>query len=159
MATFGLSLPASLKKLIPITMAIVLTLFFVVVTVNRIEFTDNSFLTSLEHRWIDAKFRMRGAQLSGGDIVIVGIDEKTLGKLGSYRTLDRKYLADLVDRLSAAGPKAIAFDVLFIEPQNPESDTRFAASIAKAGNVVLGAYLDLQSSPLSKEGHEATPMT
>lgn len=51
--------------------------------------------------------------------------------------------ADLIDRLSAAQPAGILFDVIFSEPGDPANDKRLAESVCNAGNVLL---------PLVREG-------
>ncbi len=55
--------------------------------------------------------------------------------------------ADLIDRLSAAQPAAILFDVIFSEPADPSHDKRLADAVCNAGNVLL---------PLVREGRGAT---
>src|SRR5437870_5720609 len=43
-----------------------------------------SFLTNIEQRSLDARFRMRGQRHADDRVVIVGIDEKTLQKVGAW---------------------------------------------------------------------------
>lgn len=69
------------------------------------------------------------------DIVIVGVDDKSLGELGQFSSWPRSYHAQLVDVLAEAGARVIVFDVLFSEPS--PHDEELAASIRNAGNVVL----------------------
>jgi len=97
----------------------------------------------------DAMMRMRPALQS--DVVIVAIDETSLGAVGRW-PWPRSVHAGLIDRLAAARPAAIGFDVLFVEP-SPD-DAQLARAIGHAGNVVLpltfsvpgnnGAPFDLQ---------------
>src|SRR5690606_37534128 len=42
-----------------------------------------------------------------------------------------------IDRLSEAGAPAIAFDITFLEPREPETDAQLAAAVRDAGNVLL----------------------
>src|SRR5215471_8212159 len=63
-------------------------------------------------------------------ITIVAIDEHTLAELGLIRTWPRTYYAQVVDRLLAAPPRVIVFDVGFFEP-SPE-DEQFAAALDRA---------------------------
>src|SRR5689334_4225076 len=120
--------PVSLMKRVPLILALATTVFFITLALNRINLADASYLTSLDLRWIDAKFRWRGHQVPGNEVVVVGIDEKTLARLGSIRTLSHSSLARLVDRLSAAGPKVIGFDTFYPDPDTsgPDNDLRFA---------------------------------
>jgi adenylate cyclase len=108
-------------------------------------------------------------------VVIVDIDEKSLRELGQW-PWPRTILAQMVDRLNAAGAAVIAFDALFSEPDRtspqsllkllqgegasepaakqllatmPDPDSQFAAAMAKAP-VVLGFNL---------VGHGGLPQT
>lgn len=69
------------------------------------------------------------------DIVIIGIDDKSLDELGQFSSWPRSYHAQLVDVLAEAGARVIVFDILFSEP-SPD-DEELAASIRNAGNVIL----------------------
>lgn len=97
------------------------------------------------------------------DVVIVDIDEASLGKLGQW-PWPRSVMADLTTRLKALGARAIAYDMVFAEPDRtspafvaarlpdtpemqpvkqamaalPDNDDIFAKAIQDAGNVVMG---------------------
>src|SRR5512147_2515141 len=43
-----------------------------------------SFLNNIEQRTLDSRFRMRGSRPVDDRVVIVGIDEKTLQKVGAW---------------------------------------------------------------------------
>lgn len=75
------------------------------------------------------------------DIVIVGVNEASLAQLGGW-PFARSLHAQVVDRLTRAGAKAIGFDVIFAEPSAPAEDARFAAAIAASGRVVLPVHMD-----------------
>ena len=75
-------------------------------------------------------------------ILLVTIDDPSLKKLGQW-PWPRSVHADLIDRLSAAQPAAILFDVIFSEPGDPANDKRLADAVCDAGNVLL---------PLAREG-------
>src|SRR5580700_8633342 len=70
------------------------------------------FLQNIEQRLLDMRFEVRGGRTPDPRIVIVGIDEKTLQHVGSF-PLPRKTYAVLIQRLSAAGAKVVAFDAAF----------------------------------------------
>lgn len=83
-------------------------------------------------------------QIDDSPVVIVAIDEPSFAELGLQWPWPRHVHAQLVDRLAGAGANMIAFDVLFTEAAGePEDDRRFAAALARAGNVVLGADVAL----------------
>jgi len=74
------------------------------------------FLRDIELSSLDLRFELRGKRPHDGNIVIVGIDEKTLQKIGSF-PLPRKNYALLIDQLSAGGARVIAFDATFPTPE------------------------------------------
>jgi len=101
-------------------------------------------------------------------IVIIDIDEQSLKEVGHW-PWSRKILADLVDKLAAAGVISITFDVVFSEPEpniaveiaasdsavliaedlralapHYDYDSRFAESIGKI-DVILGYILHRES--------------
>lgn len=69
-------------------------------------------------------------------VVIVAIDEPSLADIGAW-PWPRTVHAALIDRLSAARPAAIGYDVLFVEPK--DEDGALAAAIARSGHVLLPA--------------------
>ncbi|MCK6417800.1 MAG: adenylate/guanylate cyclase domain-containing protein [Alphaproteobacteria bacterium] len=99
----------------------------------------------------------------GAPVVIVDIDEQSLKELGQW-PWPRTVLARLVDQLAAMGAKAVAFDMVFAEPdrttpvriaqalptgsdydavrqsltQLPDHDAIFGAAIARNGRVITG---------------------
>ncbi len=75
------------------------------------------FLQNIELRTLDLRFALRGARPHDDRIVIVGIDERTLQKLGSF-PLPRKSYARLVHRLASAGARVVAFDATFPTPES-----------------------------------------
>ncbi|RKY63170.1 MAG: hypothetical protein DRQ08_10175, partial [Candidatus Latescibacterota bacterium] len=71
------------------------------------------------------------------DVVIVDIDTRSLYKLGRYHQWPRSYHAKLIDLLSRDGALAVAFDVLFIDPDRfPEEDSSLVRATREAGNVL-----------------------
>ncbi len=70
------------------------------------------------------------------DIVIVAIDDPSIQTLGRW-PWDRRVHADLIDKISAAGPRTIGYDVNFPEPSNEASDASLETALAASGKVVL----------------------
>ena len=101
-------------------------------------------LTDLEQRCIDYHFLLRGPVPQNPGVVLLGV-ERTDFQASDFREEDvaaseglrlllekpypwnRKLWALLVDKLAAAGVKAVAFDFLF-EPENP-GDPDFRAAL------------------------------
>lgn len=75
---------------------------------------------------------------NGHDIVVVGIDDESLKELGAW-PWDRKVFAELIEKLEQAGAKTIAFDVMFNEKSNPESDKALESTLGKYKNVIFPA--------------------
>jgi PAS domain S-box-containing protein len=71
---------------------------------------------------------------SSGDVVIVGIDQKSLDALGRFPWL-RSTHARLVEQLHRMGARLIALDLILSEP-SPE-DEELARAMETAGNVYL----------------------
>ncbi|EEE46647.1 adenylate/guanylate cyclase domain-containing protein [Roseibium alexandrii] len=65
---------------------------------------------------------MPSEQVSDTDIVIVTITEDTLASFPYRSPIDRRFLAELLVSLDAAGPAGIGIDVLFDSPSEPEKD-------------------------------------
>lgn len=67
-------------------------------------------------------------------IVIIAIDDRSLNALGRW-PWTRTVHAALIDRLTLAQPRAVAYDVLFTEPE--AGDPALAAALARARDVHL----------------------
>lgn len=97
-------------------------------------------LQQLDFRMKDARFRIRGPVKPDKDVVVVAIDHKSIKELGRW-PWSREVTGRLVENLGQYyGTKVTALDIVFSEPQNQTADRALAASIKKAGNVVLGYF-------------------
>jgi adenylate cyclase len=83
-------------------------------------FFDAPFLRFMELKALDLRIVSRGAMPSGGETVIVTIDEKSLSELGRW-PWPRTTIAKLVDALKGYGAKAVGFDIVFAEPDDNSS--------------------------------------
>ena len=75
-------------------------------------------------------------------IFVIGIDEETLSRYGSFDTWSREKMAELVELLSENkdnAPAVIAIDVGFYGNKDIEIDDRFCEAVKNAGNVVLAS--------------------
>ncbi|MCI0391023.1 MAG: CHASE2 domain-containing protein [Acidobacteria bacterium] len=93
----------------------------------------------------DSLMRQRGLLQAPDNIVIVAIDETSLKRFGRF-PWPRSLMARALDRLKDAQPKAIALDVLYVEPTNSSDDSALAAAIARAGNVVVAGQLTTETA-------------
>src|SRR5437868_14579568 len=74
------------------------------------------FIENIEARSLDARFNLRGSRPHDNNIVIVGLDETTLQKVGAFPILLNAY-AKMVDQLAQDGAKIVVFDANFPVPE------------------------------------------
>ncbi len=122
-----------------------------VVAFAAVLFALTPFAASLEEdfglTWL---FRMRGPRPAPPEVAVVAIDREAARSLGQSpqpvqwpRTLH----ARLIDALAGAGARVVSFDVSFRTPARDEEDDRaLAAALARAGNVVLLDFLEVQDT-------------
>ncbi len=97
-------------------------------------------LNDLERQSVDERFSWRGAQSPGDDIVIVGIDQSTLEKLGTRPPLPRAAYAQVLERIRAGSPRVVAIDTQFIGRSDPANDAALLDAIARDGPVLLATH-------------------
>ncbi|MBZ0250713.1 MAG: CHASE2 domain-containing protein, partial [Burkholderiales bacterium] len=108
---------------------------------------------ALERRGLDALTVLAAPGESSQPIVLVAINEESFEALKLRWPWPRGTHAELLDRLALGGAAVVAFDVLLADASDPQEDEAFAASIRRAGNVVLAAdftYAETQSARLWK---------
>ncbi|MHB8918222.1 MAG: CHASE2 domain-containing protein [Desulfocucumaceae bacterium] len=81
----------------------------------------------------DSWFSLKGKIPPGEKVVIVGIDDASVGKIGN--SIPRSTHGRLLEQLREAG--IVGFDVQFEAKGQPEEDQSFAQAIKKHGRVVL----------------------
>ena len=118
-------------------------------------------LDGLERRMLDLHFVVRGETRRNPDILLVTIDEatrKTMGK--AISAISRKEYAKVLDALTAAGAKLVAFDLDLATSK--EGDDELAQSIACAGNVILSSYIAMgdwvRPAPVFRNAEAACPV-
>jgi|GEM_PF-3206625 len=126
------------------TAAILLVVALLVAITLRFSFPlTASILEKIEWKSLDTRFQIRGPlpheelERISGQVAIIAMDDAATRRFG--HPLPRSVHAQLVQKMKAAGARAIIFDVIFADPnrQNPQGDLQFARSIQKAGNVFL----------------------
>ncbi|HXE74305.1 MAG TPA: adenylate/guanylate cyclase domain-containing protein [Candidatus Xenobia bacterium] len=75
------------------------------------------FIESLELKTYDARFRARGQTAPAPEIIIAGIDQPTLARLGSW-PIPRSHYARLLANLTADGARVVGFDINFPKPDD-----------------------------------------
>ena len=105
------------------------------------------FLGPLERQdqWVqDSLYQLPHAV--NGQIVIIGIDEKSLNELGPYNTWNRGIFADALEILAKDPehqPSVTAIDILFSGESDPVLDRRLATAAGKLGHVITASLAEL----------------
>jgi adenylate cyclase len=110
-----------------------------------------SLMHDTELASVDTRFSIRGDDPPRDDIVLVLIDDITDDELPVRFPFPRSLHAKVIDAVSAEGPKAIAYDVEFLQPTKPKEDFALIDAVARAGpnKVVLA---DTQPNELGESG-------
>jgi adenylate cyclase len=132
-------------------------------------------LSAFDARAVDLRLRARGPEPASPEVVIVAIDNDAIAKMGRW-PWSRPTLARLLEKIDAAAPAVIGFDIVQSEPTaapdfsaleqrvdaaalaqlrkawegGSPDDKALAEAIAKSGRVVLGYFFDFS-------GRESTP--
>jgi CHASE2 domain-containing sensor protein len=97
-------------------------------------------LAGLDRESVDLRYHARGGQAPDPGIVIVAVDDKTIGAINQALPIPRNYYAQALDRLKAANAKLIVVDVQFIGASaSPADDNALVDAIGRDGPVVLAA--------------------
>ncbi|MBR0566701.1 adenylate/guanylate cyclase domain-containing protein [Azoarcus sp. L1K30] len=119
-------------------------------------------LDTVRHAVFDHYQRWRPAEAVGEPVRVIDIDEESLARFGQW-PWSREVLAQLADRLFAAGVSVVGFDMLFaeadrhgrddggLESASAGSDSRFARSLAN-GPSVIGFVLAQRGTDPSAAG-------
>ncbi|WP_225782601.1 CHASE2 domain-containing protein [Xenophilus sp. Marseille-Q4582] len=91
-------------------------------------FQRSGVLERLDLALYDAVLRL-DATAPHPDILIVAVDEASLQAVGRW-PWPRERHAELMERLAAARPRAVALDMLFTEPGDPAADAALARAFA-----------------------------
>lgn len=102
-------------------------------------------LESLERSAMNALFRTRGERAPRTRIVILTMDDDTAAHL-KQATPPRQIYADAIRRVTAAGAKTIALDILFDAPTDETQDAALESACRASGRVVQAATFNMQSS-------------
>jgi CHASE2 domain-containing sensor protein len=112
------------------------------------------FLERFDLRMQDGMFKLRGDINPRGNIVIVGIDERSLDQIGKWPWTQDK-LTQLISNISSESPKVLVLDIFLPESIDEDTSGRtelLANEIRHAGNVILPIYFNL-----SEVGMTPTP--
>lgn len=95
-------------------------------------------LQPLQNAAIDESFSLRGARPPPAGIVIVAVDNYSLGRINSQLPIPRSYYARLLDVLHRANPRLIGLDLQFIgASSHPPQDRALLSAFARDGPVLV----------------------
>ncbi len=95
----------------------------------------------LDHLLYDALIRQAQRPVSD-EIILVVIDDRSLQEVGVW-PWPRQVHAALVEHIGAAGPKALAYDVLFMEPgSDPAADQALGEALSATGVAALPLLIE-----------------
>lgn len=97
-----------------------------------------SALDRLEALTLDLRSELAGPRAAPDELVIVAIDEASVAAAGRY-PLPRATLAQLVERIAAAGPRVIALDLLLVDPGPEADDAALATALGRAPGILAAA--------------------
>jgi adenylate cyclase len=113
---------------------------------------------SLERRGFDALTVFTAPGTTPLPIVLIAIDDASLGAVPHPWPWPRSLHAQLINKLKDAGAAVIAFDILFSTPAPAKDQKALASAIARAGNVVLATGMVRQETPLGTMWARQEPM-
>jgi CHASE2 domain-containing sensor protein len=91
-------------------------------------------LQPLQNAAIDQSFSLEGAHLAPADVVIVGVDNYSLGRFNTQLPIPRSRYASLLDVLHRANPRLIGLDLQFIGASaHPGQDRALLSALARDG--------------------------
>jgi serine/threonine-protein kinase len=134
-----------IRKFSGVILYVLITILILSLYLDRHESLDR-----IEQFLQDQMFLLRGDKKVPEDIVIVGIDDRTLESMGDW-PWHRNKTSRLIDAIAAQDPRTILVNLTF-DPNDYQrmagySDT-LAASIAKSGKTVLGYYYSQTEPPV-----------
>ncbi len=94
--------------------------FILLVFLIFLKIINPSFIKSISFLSFDL-YQKVFAEKKNSDVVIIDIDEKSLGKFGQF-PWNRIVFAEILDKINASNPKAIGFDIFFTEKDKQSPD-------------------------------------
>ncbi len=108
---------------------------------------------SWEDKTLDIRFGLRQVIPTDPRLVLIDCDDTSVATLGRW-PWDRAVHALMVEILTNAGAKVIAFDVVFSVPSS-DGDLRFMKAMAESRSVYLPIGVDLFPAGVEKSGEAA----
>ncbi|MEJ8474240.1 CHASE2 domain-containing protein [Roseibium algae] len=97
-----------------------------------------SMIDRVEMVLLDWRILVTGVRNAPDEVVIVAIDDKTVAAAGAY-PIGRNRLALLIEKIRAAGARALAVDILLVSASEPADDASLARALGSIPTVIAAA--------------------
>ncbi len=94
-------------------------------------------LSRVDNASFDTRLAIRGEHAASDDVVVVGVDDDTINALPLQWPYPRSVHAQVIDALTAAGARVIAYDITFAEPTTPFDESAQAKKAAEDNDFAL----------------------
>lgn len=152
------------RRLSPLRIAVLVGLI-----IAAVRFAGCRFLDLADVRSVDYRLLQRGELPATGEVVIAAVDDASLKEVGEW-PWSRALMAQLIDRLAAAGAAVIGFDVVYSVPSAERipgrlnagtawrtadaEDALLVEAIRASGRTVLGYYFEIGGDGEQRRGTE-----
>jgi adenylate cyclase len=109
-----------------------------------------SVLDRLENLTVDWRFALTGPRPVPRGVVVAAIDDDAVREAGRY-PLPREVLAKIIRALAAHDVQAVALDLLFLDPGDPQADQELATALRSTRSVVAAVGV-FDQDPASGNG-------
>ena len=116
-----------------------LIFFAILILLIVLKISNPSFIKSISFISFDLYQKVFPLEKRETDVIIIDIDEKSLGKFGQF-PWSRSVFAKIIENVKASNPKAIGFDIFF-----SEKDKQSPEEIIKAYNLIPTDISELQN--------------
>ena len=116
-----------------------LIFFILLAFLIALKILNPSFIKSISYLSFDLYQKVFPLEKRETDVIIIDIDEKSLGKFGQF-PWSRSVFAKIIENVSASNPKAIGFDIFF-----SEKDKQSPEEVIKAYNLIPTDVSELQN--------------
>ena len=116
-----------------------LIFFALLILLIVLKISNPSFIKSISFISFDLYQKVFPLEKRETDVIIIDIDEKSLGKFGQF-PWSRSVFAKIIENVKASNPKAIGFDIFF-----SEKDKQSPEEIIKAYNLIPTDISELQN--------------
>ena len=116
-----------------------LIFFVLLIFLITLKFINPSFIKSISFISFDLYQKVFPLEKRETDVIIIDIDEKSLGKFGQF-PWSRSVFAKIIENVKVSEPKAIGFDIFFSEKDKQSPD-----EIIKAYNLIPTDVSELQN--------------